>query len=452
MERYKILKTVGDGTFGVVFKAINTANGEVCAIKKMKTKFKSWEECLALREIKSLRKLSHMNIVKLKEAFRVNDELHLVFEFLEENVYQLIKDKTEPLPEARVRSIAHQVLQGLAYMHKHGFFHRDLKPENLMVTNDICKITDFGLAREIRSRPPFTDYVSTRWYRAPEIVLRGTNYNSPVDIFALGCIMAELYMLRPLAPGNNETDQMMKLCSVLGTPSMSQWPEGYKLASQMGFRFPQYRGMNFRELMPTASMEALELILRMLSWDPQKRPTAAECLEHSYFSPISGTGPEERAMVDSMQRTGSKWSHGSSRIAGASSKGKWALKASAQNREEPTLPKLRQLPDSTAKPVMRPEANRQRDEVLPPVFNPKPVVSPFVNLGREKPGLVNDRINSGNERAPSGKIGGFYVPKYLANYPTVNSVVPNKLPPIGSFGNIGSNILGKQGGLGRIVY
>ena len=95
---------------------------------------------------------------------------------------------------------------GLAYMHKHGFFHRDLKPENLLVKGDSVKIADFGLAREIRSRPPFTDYVSTRWYRAPEILLRSTNYNSPVDMFACGAIMAELYLLRPLFPGNNETD------------------------------------------------------------------------------------------------------------------------------------------------------------------------------------------------------------------------------------------------------
>jgi protein kinase len=91
-------------------------------------------------------------------------------------------------------------------MHKHGFFHRDMKPENLLVKTDAVKIADFGLAREIRSRPPFTDYVSTRWYRGPEILLRSTNYNSPVDIFASGAIMAELYMLRPLFPGSNETD------------------------------------------------------------------------------------------------------------------------------------------------------------------------------------------------------------------------------------------------------
>jgi male germ cell-associated kinase len=460
MERYKIIKSVGDGTYGVVYKAINTANGEVCAIKKMKTKFKSWEECLALREIKSLRKLSHSSIIKLKEAFRVNDELHLVFEFLDEDVYHLIKDRTVPLPETQIRSIIHQVLLGLEYMHKHGFFHRDLKPENLMVTNDICKITDFGLAREVRSKPPFTDYVSTRWYRAPEILLRGTNYNSPVDIFALGCIMAELYMLRPLAPGSNENDQLLKLCSVIGTPSMSTWPEGYKLASQMGYRFPQCQPLNFNTMIPHASHEAIQLILRMLTWDPQKRPTATECLQHEYFYPITNQNiTEDSKPLDGMQRTGSKWSHGSSRIGGNSSKGKWSLsKPTMPERKEPVLPKLREVPELPAyKPVPRPEIPKPKEDTFfPQVFNPP---KPIGNMSREKPSYMNDRLSSGYERQPSvGKATMFHVPKYAMNYPQNmnyagnNAAAPKKLPPINSFSSIGSNIMGKQQPLGRLRY
>jgi male germ cell-associated kinase len=206
MEKYKILKTLGDGTYGSVVKAINNTTKEEVAIKKMKKKFYSWEECMALREIKSLRKLNHSQIVKLKEVIRVNDDLYFVFEYMEQNIYQLMKDRKSPFPEQEVKSIMYQTILGLAYMHKHGFFHRDMKPENLLVKDDFVKVADFGLAREIRSRPPFTDYVSTRWYRAPEILLRSTQYNSPVDIFACGAIMAELYLMRPLFPGNNETD------------------------------------------------------------------------------------------------------------------------------------------------------------------------------------------------------------------------------------------------------
>ena len=104
-------------------------------------------------------------------------------------------------------------------MHKHGFFHRDIKPENLLCNGpDLIKIADFGLARETRSRPPYTDYVSTRWYRAPEVLLRATNYSSPIDLWAVGCIIAELYTLQPLFPGRSEIDQIFRICSILGTP------------------------------------------------------------------------------------------------------------------------------------------------------------------------------------------------------------------------------------------
>ncbi len=126
------------------------------------------------------------------------------------------------------------MVSGLMHMHRHGFFHRDMKPENIMMYNNVVKLCDMGLAREIRSRPPFTDYVSTRWYRAPELLLRATNYNSPVDIFALGCIMVELYNLVPLFAGSNEVDQLNRIVKILGTPSKEEWPEGYKLAQSKG--------------------------------------------------------------------------------------------------------------------------------------------------------------------------------------------------------------------------
>eukprot|EP00347_Sterkiella_histriomuscorum_P005401 403356754 len=283
MDKYKIIKTLGDGTYGSVVQAQNKTSQEIVAIKKMKKKFYSWEECMALREIKSLRKLNQINIVKLKEVIRVNDDLYFVFEFMEQNVYQLMKDRTSNFPENQVKTVMYQTILGLAYMHKHGFFHRDLKPENLLVKGEAVKIADFGLAREIRSRPPFTDYVSTRWYRAPEILLRSTNYNSPVDIFACGAIMAELYMLRPLFPGNNETDQIYKTCAVLGSPTQAQWPEGYKLASRIGFTFPKFVPTSLSQLIPNASEQAIDIMLKMMIFDPQKRPTAQQCLQHPYF-------------------------------------------------------------------------------------------------------------------------------------------------------------------------
>ncbi|CAG9333570.1 unnamed protein product [Blepharisma stoltei] len=405
MERYKILKTVGDGTFGTVYKAVNKSNGEVVAIKKMKKKFYNWDECLALREIKSLRKLSHQNIIKMKEVIRVNDELHLVFDYLDQNVYELIKGRSDYLPESQIRSIMYQTFLGLAYMHKQGFFHRDLKPENLMVHQEICKIADFGLAREIRSKPPYTDYVSTRWYRAPEILLRSTNYNSPADIFAMGCIMVELYNLRPLAPGNNENDQMFKFCTALGTPSPSDWAEGYRLASQMGYHFPQATAVPLRTLVPGACSEALSLLEQLLTWNPQSRPTASDCLQHPYFTnyqPIlsgqptpQAEDPTSRGNIESrgkglpsaFRRTNSKWSQGSSRIGGGSSKGKWNIKANIPvvDKKDFVLPKLPEVAELSNFGVAKrnppnkymPENNAQglsgqqrEDLYLPPVVNP----------------------------------------------------------------------------------
>ena len=137
------------------------------------------------------------------------------------------------------RNLIFQSLINFLFISRHGYFHRDLKPENLLESNGTIKIADFGLAREIRSKPPYTDYVSTRWYRAPEVILRSSNYNSPIDIFAVGAIIAELYRVWPLFPGTSERDQINKICQVLGTPSKEDWPEGYKLATQVSFKFPK---------------------------------------------------------------------------------------------------------------------------------------------------------------------------------------------------------------------
>lgn len=213
MEKYNILSEVGRGAFGVVWKAQNKETKEIVAIKQMLQEYETWDECINLRELKSLRKLQHPNIIKLKEVFRVKKQLSFVFEYVEKNIYKLYErakeDGATQLADSTIKVIVFQIASALSYMHKHGFFHRDLKPENLLISSDnVVKLIDLGLAREIRSRPPFTEYVSTRWYRAPEILLRSTNYNSPVDVFALGCIMAELYLMKPLFNGSSELDQI----------------------------------------------------------------------------------------------------------------------------------------------------------------------------------------------------------------------------------------------------
>ncbi|KAG7526931.1 serine serine/threonine-protein kinase MAK-like isoform X1 [Solea senegalensis] len=285
MKRYTTLKQLGDGTYGSVLLGKSNDTGELVAIKRMKRKFYSWDECVNLREVKSLKKLNHTNVVKLKEVIRENDYLYFVFEFMKENLYQLMKEREDKMfSENEIRNILFQVLSGLAFVHKHGYFHRDMKPENLLCMGpELVKIADFGLAREIRSQPPYTDYVSTRWYRAPEVLLKSNTYSSPIDIWAVGCIMAELYTLRPLFPGNSEVDQVFKICQVLGTLKKPDWPEGYSLASSMNFRFPKCVPSSLRSLIPNASNEAIALTTDMLQWDPEKRPSAAQALRYPYF-------------------------------------------------------------------------------------------------------------------------------------------------------------------------
>ncbi|KAM4551381.1 serine/threonine-protein kinase MAK-like isoform 2-T2 [Odontesthes bonariensis] len=284
MNRYTMLKQLGDGTYGSVVLGKSNETGELVAIKRMKKKFYSWDECLNLREVKSLKKLNHANVVKLKEVIRENDYLYFVFEYMRENLYQLMKERSKLFPESVIRNMTFQILQGLSFIHKNGYFHRDMKPENLLCMGpELVKIADFGLARELRSQPPYTDYVSTRWYRAPEVLLKSRSYSSPIDIWAVGCIMAELYTLRPLFPGNSEVDEIFKICQVLGTLKKPDWPEGFHLAASTNFRFPKCVPTSLRSLIPNASDLAVTLMKDMLQWDPEKRPSAAQALKYPYF-------------------------------------------------------------------------------------------------------------------------------------------------------------------------
>jgi len=308
MNRYVTLQQLGDGTYGSVVLGQRVDTGEKVAIKRMKRKYYSWEEAMNLREVKSLKKLSHANVVKLKEVIRENDTLYFVFEYMKENLYQLMKERYDHgdklFPENMIRNMMFQVLQGLAFMHKHGYFHRDMKPENLLCMGpDLVKIADFGLAREIRSRPPYTDYVSTRWYRAPEVLLRSTFYSAPIDIWAVGCIMAELYTFRPLFPGNSEIDEIFKICSVLGTPDKRDWPEGFKLAASMNFKFPQFSATPLSSIIPSASKEAIALMQDMLRWAPSKRPSAQQALRYPYFQVGTSKQPNDHIMEQTLQRS-----------------------------------------------------------------------------------------------------------------------------------------------------
>ncbi|NWW92682.1 MAK kinase, partial [Rhynochetos jubatus] len=349
MNRYTIIKQLGDGTYGSVMMGKSNESGELVAIKRMKKKFYSWEECMNLREVKSLKKLNHANVIKLKEVIRENDHLYFVFEYMKENLYQLMKDRNKLFPESMVRNMTYQILQGLAFIHKHGYFHRDMKPENILcVGPELVKIADFGLARELRSQPPYTDYVSTRWYRAPEVLLRSSIYSSPIDMWAVGSIMAELYTLRPLFPGTSEIDEIFKICQVLGTPKKSDWPEGHHLASAMNFHFPECVPMSLKTLIPNASNDAILMMSDMLNWNPKKRPTASQALKYPYFQVGQVLGPppqylEKQTHIKSVQPTAPK----------------------------PTLPKLK--PVSKPEPLSSPDVPEKTQPQLPWKVNHPPL-------------------------------------------------------------------------------
>ncbi|XP_047423698.1 serine/threonine-protein kinase MAK isoform X10 [Mugil cephalus] len=354
MNRYTTLKQLGDGTYGSVLMGRSNESGELVAIKRMKRKFYSWEECMNLREVKSLKKLNHANVVKLKEVIRENDHLYFVFEYMKENLYQLMKDRKKLFPESVIRNISFQILQGLSFIHKHGFFHRDMKPENLLCMGpELVKIADFGLAREIRSKPPYTDYVSTRWYRAPEVLLRSSTYSSPIDLWAVGCIMAELYTLRPLFPGNSEVDEIFKICQVLGTVKKTDWSEGYQLASAMNFRFPQCVPTHLKTLIPNASNEAIALMKDLLQWDPKKRPTAVQSLRYPYFQVGQVLGPrpqsQEVKKVQSRPLAQKQASESRTDPQQSSSESKASTSSSRNHHQHPPLQQI-PLPQAESKP------------------------------------------------------------------------------------------------------
>ncbi|KAL7470211.1 hypothetical protein ACHAXS_011342 [Conticribra weissflogii] len=311
-NRYELIGQIGDGSFGRVMKATSKETGEVVAIKHIKRKFKTWNACIDLREVQSLKVLIHPNIVSIREVIRESDDsLYFVFEYMSDgNLYGLMKKSTntksltkssghepeaERLTNQRISSITKQILSALSYMHNRGYFHRDIKPENILIRGDLVKVADFGLARDIRSHPPYTYYVSTRWYRAPEVILRSTIYGPPIDIFATGLILAELYSLCPLFPGESEIDQLNLMIGLLGSPGDSSWDEGASLLNKMNIAIPPSKmpedftemsiESGLRRKMPQGSSPSAATLIRlMIQWNPLFRPSAKEAICHEYFN------------------------------------------------------------------------------------------------------------------------------------------------------------------------
>lgn len=289
MRKYRLISKKGEGTFSEVVKAQNTKTGTFHAIKCMKTCYKSVDQVSSLREIQAIKRLSpHPNIVKLEEVLYdpPSGRLALVFELLEGNLYELMKDRRELFREETVKSFMRQIFTSLEHMHSKGVFHRDIKPENILVDKSgrRLKLADFGSCRGINGNPPFTEYISTRWYRPPECLLTCGMYGPEMDVWGAGCILFELTTLYPLFPGTDEPDQISKIHRVLGTPNKNVVAKLKNHAStHANFQFPRQDGIGLKKLIPEATTNSLDLLIQALAYDKSDRITSKRALKHSYF-------------------------------------------------------------------------------------------------------------------------------------------------------------------------
>ncbi|XP_037963120.2 cyclin-dependent kinase-like 4 isoform X3 [Plutella xylostella] len=321
MERYEKLAKLGEGSYGLVYKCRNRDTGEIVAVKKfVENEDDPLIRKIALREIRMLKNLKHPNLVNLIEVFRRKRKLHLVFEYCDHTVLHELEQHPAGCPELLSKQIIWQTLQGVAYCHRHNCIHRDVKPENILLTADgVVKLCDFGFARMIsgaatsdnsvhnrnslsvdarrRSSPGenYTDYVATRWYRAPELLVGDTLYSTPVDVWAIGCVFAELLSSEALWPGKSDLDQLYLIRKTLG----DFLPRHMTIFSQNSF----FQGMALPEPTSYEPLEkkipqryannelVLDFLKKCLDNDPGARWTCEQLLRHPIFETFMFTAP-----------------------------------------------------------------------------------------------------------------------------------------------------------------
>ena len=203
------------------------------------------------------------------------------------NLYEAIKDRKKYLPEKKAKSWIFQTLKALEFMHRNGIFHRDIKPENILLRNNQVKLADLGSCKGMYSKPPFTEYISTRWYRSPECLLTDGYYNYKMDIWGLGCVFFEILTLIPLFPGDDEIDEVNKINYILGSPSEELFEKFIKNSAHRNeFNFEFQKGIGLQRYLTHVSPNIVDLISKMLIYDPDKRPTAKQCLNHECFKDL----------------------------------------------------------------------------------------------------------------------------------------------------------------------
>uniref|UniRef100_A0A8C7RF54 cyclin-dependent kinase n=1 Tax=Oncorhynchus mykiss TaxID=8022 RepID=A0A8C7RF54_ONCMY len=311
MELFQKVEKIGEGTYGVVYKAKNKVTGETVALKKIRLDTETeGVPSTAIREISLLKELSHPNIVKLCDVIHTENKLYLVFEFLHQDLKKFMDSSVSGISLPLVKSYLFQLLQGLAFCHSHRVLHRDLKPQNLLINaQGEIKLADFGLARAfgvpVRT---YTHEVVTLWYRAPEILLGCKYYSTAVDIWSLGCIFAEMVNVslhvqtfqfflqitrRALFPGDSEIDQLFRIFRTLGTPDEVAWP-GVTSMPDYKPSFPKWARQELSKVVPPLDEDGRELLRQMLSYDPNKRISAKNALVHRFFRDVTMPMPHLR--------------------------------------------------------------------------------------------------------------------------------------------------------------
>ncbi|PBL02596.1 Pkinase-domain-containing protein [Armillaria gallica] len=286
---YNIVSQVGEGTFGKVYKAQNVQTGVHVALKRIRMESeKDGFPVTAMREIKLLQSLRHANVVRLYEILVSSGAVYMVFEYMDHDLTGILSQSQFSFSDAHLKSLCHQMLAGLSYLHHKGVIHRDIKGSNILINNrGELKLADFGLARfyQKRRRTDYTNRVITLWYRPPELLFGATVYGPEVDMWSAGCIMLELFTKKPVFQGNDEIHQLDVIYRILGTPTQDRWPDiinlpWYELVKPRDPVANRFREMFQRWMSPAA----LDLAEQLLAYDPSKRASAIQAMEAPYFN------------------------------------------------------------------------------------------------------------------------------------------------------------------------
>ncbi|XP_042046314.1 mitogen-activated protein kinase homolog MMK2-like isoform X1 [Salvia splendens] len=298
-RKYVPFRPVGRGAYGIVCAAVNSETREEVAIKKIGNAFDNRIDAKrTLREIKLLRHMNHDNVIAIKDIIRPPqkesfNDVYIVYELMDTDLHHVIQSN-QTLTDYHFRYFLYQILRGLKYVHSANVLHRDLKPSNLLLNaNCDLKIGDFGLARTTSETDFMTEYVVTRWYRAPELLLNCSEYTAAIDIWSVGCIFGETMTRKPLFPGKDYVHQLRLITELIGSPDDASL--GF-LRSDNARRYvrqlPQYVKQQFSTRFPNNTASALDLLEKMLVFDPSKRITADEALCHPYLAPLHGINEE----------------------------------------------------------------------------------------------------------------------------------------------------------------